>query len=229
VLEPVDDAILVKAPDGSELGLIDVGDFTPQELAAWEKGWGETIAALPDPGDVRALAQQPLFVLDVDRVVDMLLKQVPRAGLTPQTWGTAMHKALKDFLQANFPGGGRIGVFADVEFRKIINLPPNIDQMTVADFLKLHPDIGALGPVRGDAKFLAQKIGNMKPDLIAFDPVSGQALVFDLVPKRDAAHFKKTLFYEKVLSHTADVRFVRVAETYYNDAVAAASATAAVP
>ena len=229
VLEPVGDAVLVKAPDGSEIGLIEPGDFTPEELAAWEKGWGETLTALPDPGDVRALPDQPLFLLQIDRVVDMLLAQVPRAGLTPQTWGTAMHQALKDFLRTNFPGGERIQVFADVEFRKIVTLPPNIDQMKVSDFLKLHPDIGALGPVRGDAKFLDQMIGNMKPDLIAFDPVSGQALVFDLVPKRDGAHFKKTLFYEKVLSHTADVRYVRVAETYYNDAVVAAGAAAAVP
>ena len=141
VLEPVGDAILVKAPDGSELGLIEMGDFTPEELAAWEKGWAETLAALPDPGDLRSLPHQPLFLLEADKLVDMLLAQIPRAGLTPQTWGTAMHTALRNFLRTNFPGGSRILVFADVEFRKIVNLPPNIADMTVEQFLKLHPDI----------------------------------------------------------------------------------------
>lgn len=223
VLEPVGDAVLVRAPDGSELGLIEPGDLTSEELAAWEKGWSETLAALPDPGDIRALPHQPLFVLEADRVTDMLLAQVPQGGRTVQAWGTALHEVLKNFLRT-FPGGERILIFADVEFRKIVKLPPNIDQMTVGDFLQLHPDIGELGAVRGDVKFLGQTVGTMRPDLIAFDPLSGQALVWDLAPKFAGSHFKKTLFYEKVLSHTADVRYVTVAETFYRAAGAAATA-----
>lgn len=230
ILEKAGQSVVVRAQDGEVVGRIEPGDYTPEELAEWERELGRL---LPDPqapaagsGTVAAASAElpsPVVAIDPEAVIRVAeegfvrRKQVETIA-TPQRRGTVLHEEAAKYLEQLFPSTERVLVAVERRMAEIFDLPPSVANMTVADFLDAHPEVRAFTSVPSDKATLARRIGNLEPDLLVFDRLTGEAILWDLAPDVANPHFKKTLLYKAILERFVDVTSVRVAETYYNRA-----------
>lgn len=169
-------------------------------------------------GKSRRAAAAGAVQLSVEDVVLDAMRLLKRRGLSgglgPSEYGTRLHAALNEVIQAKVgtvPKGW--DVLANRRLAEVLNIRPQYARMTVSEYVKewgLTEQYSKL-----PSKFMGTELGEIRPDIVVKAP-NGQKLVWDLTSELNEAHLSKTLFYSEVVGRE-EGGFIKVGEAYWRE------------
>ncbi len=152
--------------------------------------------------------------LDLTGVIQramQLLKARKVTGLPPHLYGTKLHAAVREVIEAEGGGAADWEVIAERRLGDSVALRPESARLTVGQYIKRNGLTGQYPALRED--FLNTALAETKPDLLVRAP-NGQKLLWDLTSQLEAEHLAKTMFYGQVAG-LEEGGMVRISEDYW--------------
>ncbi|MFE0630855.1 hypothetical protein ACFW3D_28335 [Streptomyces sp. NPDC058864] len=212
--------LVVTSPSGEVLGQLPFADLTEAEIDAALARLDQLAAA--NIGEAAAqleTAIDPLEGLRMDQLTEYVAQQLPSQGpMTPQL-GTRRHTLLFELLEAiTAKSAPQIAHHIDTPFRQMPGINVPLPDQKVADFLKARGMLDEFRTLGSDV--LDSVVGDIRPDLISLDTVTGHAIVWDMTSIPRKPHLTKTMLAALILSE-ASPGYIRIAESYHGDISAA--------
>jgi hypothetical protein len=159
-----------------------------------------------------AATRVTVHVEDAVAEATQLLKQRGVKGLSPSEYGSKLHAAVSEVIEARTgqpPTGW--AVVSEQKLGSIAKLRPENAALTVRQYMAKW-GMSDRFP-KFPEKFMSTEIQNLKPDLMVRAP-DGRTLVWDLTSQLTPEHLSKTMFYTEIIGREQG-GFFRIAETYW--------------